>query len=159
MIKRWGEFVARRALTVVTVGILAVLGAAAYGAGVFDSLSQGGFDDPATEAARELAAEREAFGNRTVDVVAIYSSDTLSVDDPAFREAVQDVVAGIPEGVTASVTSYYDTGAEDLVSSDGHGTQVLISLGGESQNDYLENYDRLEPTLDAEGLETHLAGP
>ena len=159
MIKHWGEFVARRALVVLLAGIFVVLGAAAYGAGVFDSLSQGGFDDPKTESAKELAAERDAFGNKTVDVVAIYSSDTLTVDDAAFKRAVQDVLAGLPRGTTASVTTYYDTGAKDLVSSSGHGTQVLISLAGETQNDYLEKYDELAPHLKADGLETNLAGP
>ncbi len=159
MVKHWGEFVARRALVVLMVGIFAVLGAAAYGAGVFDSLSQGGFDDPKTESARELVAERDAFGNKTVDVVAIYSSDSLSVDDPGFERAVNDVLTNLPKDTVASVTSYYDTGAKDLVSTDRQGTQVLISLAGETQNEYLENYDELAPHLGATGLETDLAGP
>ena len=58
---------------------------AAYGVGVFDSLSQGGFDDPDTESARELVLERDTFGNQGVDVVAIYSSDELAADDPEFQ--------------------------------------------------------------------------
>ncbi|HET7689225.1 MAG TPA: MMPL family transporter [Nocardioidaceae bacterium] len=159
MIKSWGAFVARRALTVLLVGIVVVLGAAGYGAGVFDSLSQGGFDDPKTESSRELAAEREAFGNKTVDVIAIYSSDDLSATDPAFRRSVEDTLDAIPDGVTASITTYYDTRSPDLLSTDGRSTQVLISLGGDTQNEYLENYDELAPVLEAEGLETDLAGP
>jgi uncharacterized membrane protein YdfJ with MMPL/SSD domain len=159
MIKHWGEFVARRSLLVLMVGVFVVLGAAAYGAGVFDSLSQGGFDDAKSESAKELTAERAAFGNRTVDVAAMYSSTTLSVDDPTFKAAVQKVISGLPEGSTAAVTSYYDTGSKDLVSADGHATQVLISLAGKTQNDYLNNYDKVSPRLDARGLETHLAGP
>ena len=31
------------------------------------------------------------------------------------------------------------------MSQDGHAAQVLISLAGETQDDYLDNYDELEP--------------
>ncbi len=160
MIRSWGAFVARRSLTVLMVGIFVVLGAAAYGAGVFDSLSQGGFDDPATESSRELEAERAAFGNKTVDVVAIYSSESLRVQDAAFEAAVRQTLSDLPDGTTASVTSYYDSPSPDLVSEDGRATQVLISLGGDTQNDYLENYDELAPALEeVDGLDVDLAGP
>ena len=43
MIDRWGAFVARRSLAVLLAGLALTLAAAAYGTGVFDSLSQGGF--------------------------------------------------------------------------------------------------------------------
>jgi trehalose monomycolate/heme transporter len=158
MIERWGGFVARRALAVLLAGLALTLAAGAYGAGVFDSLSQGGFDDPGSESARELVHEQETFGNRSVDVVAIYSSDELTADQPVFRERVEDVLAGLPDGTTATVVPYYDAPDAGLVSDDGHSAQVLISLAGSSQDEYLVNYDELEPTLEAEGLETDLAG-
>ena len=81
MIARWGHVVARRAARTLLVSLLVLLGAGVFGAGVFDSLSNGGFDDPDSESARELALERETFGNRGVDVVAIYSHDTLAPGD------------------------------------------------------------------------------
>ena len=59
MIDRWGELVGRRALAVLLLGVMLTLGAGAFGAGVFDSLSQGGFDDASSESARELAAVLE----------------------------------------------------------------------------------------------------
>ena len=159
MIKRWGEYVGRRSLQVLLIGVFVVLGAAAYGAGVFDSLSQGGFDDPATESSRELTAERAGFGNRTVDVIAVYSSDSLDVDDPAFKDAVETTLADLPQDTTAQVVSYYDTKSADLVSDDGHATQVLISLAGDTQDQYLTHYDELTPHLNADGLDLSLAGP
>ncbi|MDO9457899.1 MMPL family transporter [Nocardioides sp.] len=165
MIDRWGALVARRARAVLLLGLLVTVGAAAYGVGVFDALSQGGFDDPGSESARELALEQDTFGNRGVDVVAIFSSETLTADDPAFRSAVEDVVAGIPDDAVASVVPYYDVDGEQgaaMVSDDGHAVQVLISLAGESQDDYLASYDVVEPALEADGsgldLETDVAG-
>jgi RND superfamily putative drug exporter len=158
MLERWGAFVARRAWWVLLAGVALVLAAGAYGSGVFDSLSQGGFDDPDSEASRELALERDTFGNRGVDAVAIYSSDELTADSPEFRSAVEDVVAKIPEGTTSSVVTYYDTQSPDMVSEDGHSVQVQISLEGASQDALLDNWDEVEPTLEADGVETDVAG-
>jgi uncharacterized membrane protein YdfJ with MMPL/SSD domain len=162
VIERWGAYVARRARRVLVVGLLVTLGAAVYGMGVFDALSQGGFDDPDSESARELALEQEVFGNRGVDVVAVYSHDARAASDTEFRAAVEQVVAGIPADAVADVTAYYDVPPEaGLVSADGRHAQVLISLAGRSQDDYLTNFDVVAPTLDApdgSGLETSVAG-
>ena len=162
MIERWGAFVARRALAVLLVGVAVTFGAAAYGFGVFDHLSQGGFDDKNSESARELQAERDTFGNQNIDVVAIYTSPDLVASDPEFQADVEQVVAGLAPGTTTSVIPYYAAPADSgLVSEDGHSVQVLISLAGDSQDDYLSNYDELSPTLDAPsstGLETDVAG-
>ncbi|KRF12387.1 hypothetical protein ASG90_15560 [Nocardioides sp. Soil797] len=155
--ERWGAIVARRAVQILVIGLLAVLGAGAYGAGVFDSLSQGGFDDPNSESSRELAKERAVFGNQTVDVVAIYSSDDISVDDPEFETSVRDAVSGLP-AVTTKIVNYYDTPSPALVSHDEHAVQLLISLKGETQNELLESWEALEPHLEADGLETDVAG-
>jgi uncharacterized membrane protein YdfJ with MMPL/SSD domain len=162
MIERWGAFVARRALAVLLAGLVVAVAAGAYGLGVFDHLAQGGFDDKDSESARELVAEREIFGNQGIDVVAIYSSDELTASDPAFRDAVEQIVAGMAPGTTSSVVPYYDAPADaGLVTEDGHSAQVLISLTGETQDDFLTHYDELSPTLEApasSGLDTDLAG-
>ncbi len=155
--ERWGAIIARRAVQILVVGVLAVLGAGAYGAGVFDSLSQGGFDDSASESSRELVRERQVFGNRTVDVVAIYSSDDHTVGDPTFESSVRATIADLP-GVTTQVVNFYETPSPSLVSHDKHALQVPISLEGDTQNELLESWDELEPHLGADGLETDVAG-
>ena len=161
MLDRWGHVVARHAVVVVLLGIVALVGAGAYGSKVFDSLSQGGFDDASSESAQELAAERDLFGNQSVDVVAIYSDPDARADSRAFERDVRATLAGIPEGTTTRVVSYYDTGDESLLSKDGHSTQVLISLAGDGQNALLDSWDELKPSLEAAddtGLSTDLAG-
>jgi trehalose monomycolate/heme transporter len=162
MMERWGAFVARRALAVLLAGLAVAFAAGAYGFGVFDHLSQGGFDDKSSESAQELQTERDILGNQNIDVVAIYTSPDLVASDPEFRADVEQVVAGLTPGTTTSVIPYYDAPADaGLVSKDGHSVQVLISLAGESQDDYLSNYDDLSPTLEAPestGLQTDLAG-
>jgi uncharacterized membrane protein YdfJ with MMPL/SSD domain len=162
MIERWGSFVARRSLAVLLAGLVVAVAAAAYGFGVFDSLARGGFDDKDSESARELALEQDTFGNQGVDVVAIYSSDDLSASDPEFQDEVQRVVDGYADGTTSRVVSYLDApDPSALVSEDGHAAQVLISLAGTSQDDYLISYDELAPTLESgadSGVETDIAG-
>jgi uncharacterized membrane protein YdfJ with MMPL/SSD domain len=162
MIERWGTFVARRSLAVLLAGLAVAVAAAAYGFGVFDSLSQGGFDDKDSESARELAMEQDTFGNQGIDVVAIYSSEDLTASDPEFQAEVQRIVEGYTPGTTSRVVPYYAVpDPTGMVSEDGHAAQVLISMAGTSQDDYLANYDELAPTLESEpgtGLETDIAG-
>ena len=164
MIERWGALVARRSLAVLLAGLAVAVAAGAYGFGVFDSLAQGGFDDKDSESARELALEQDTFGNQGTDVVAIYSSDELTAGDAEFEAEVQRVVEGYAPGTTTRVVPYYEAPAEmaaGMVSDDGHAAQVLVSLAGSSQDDYLQNYDELAPTLQAgsgAGLETDVAG-
>ncbi|WP_370247966.1 MMPL family transporter [Nocardioides sp.] len=162
MIDRWSAVVARRARLVLVGGLLATLLAAVYGLGVFDRLAQGGFDDPGSEASQALDLERETFGNRGVDVVAVYSDPDLRADEPAFQQAVADVVDALPAGAVSSVVPYYAAPegiAERLVSADGHHAQVLISLAGATQDDFLASYDEISPLLPAGGgLETSVAG-
>ncbi len=162
MIERWGAFVARRALAVLLAGVAVTFAAATYGLGVFDHLSLGGFDDKSSESARELQAERDTFGNQNIDVVAIYTSNDLVASDPEFQTDVEQIVSGLTPDTTTSVIPYYDAPADaGLVSGDGHSVQVLISLQGESQDDYLANYDDLSPSLEApesSGLQTDVTG-
>ena len=83
--------------------------AGVFGLGVFDSLGQGGFNDPKSEASRELTQEQDAFGNKSVDMVAIYTSKDLTVSDPEFRAQVEKTLARIPAGATTSVATYWQT--------------------------------------------------
>src|SRR3954468_22926718 len=163
MLRAWGSFLARHARATLTTAVAVVLSSAVYGIGVFGSLSNGGFDDPATESARELAAEQAVFGDHGDDLVAIYSSPTLSVDDPAFEKAVTDVVDRLPSGAVSRVVSHYDSpGTPGLVSSDGHAPRVLITLAGADQDAKSSSYDSVDGTLDAVGpahLTTSVAGP
>jgi trehalose monomycolate/heme transporter len=154
----WGRIVAARARWVLVGGLVLVAAAAAFGLGVFDRLSDGGFDDPASESSRALAAERDVFGDRGADVVAIYSSADLRVDDPAFRDAVTGTLAGLPEGAVDRVVSYYDTPDPSLVGADGRTTRVVLTLAGDSQDVKSQSWEEVAPALDAPGLTTNLAG-
>lgn len=159
MVNRWTSVLLGRARLVLAVGIVATIAAAAYGFGVFGSLTEGGFDDPKTDAAKELVREQAVFGSKNVDVVAIYRSTSLTADDPAFRREVEQTLAGIPRGTTTSVITAWDAGDPGLVSTDRHAVQVLISVAGKTQAEQSDNNDKLVPALKSDTLRTDIAGP
>jgi trehalose monomycolate/heme transporter len=158
MLVRWGRLVARRGRLVVTTGMLLVIAAAVFGFGVFDKLQAGGFDDPGSESGQAAETERVTFGRHEADLVAIYSSDSMSVEDPAFEQAVDDAVTGLPDDAVTSVVTWYDTGDPALVSEDRQATQVVVSLAGADQDALSESADEVQPALEAEGLTTDIAG-
>ena len=158
MIERWARVLVRRSGLVVAVGLVALLAAGVFGAGVFDSLSQGGFEDPGSESKRELAVERKQFGNRNIDIVAIYSDVDRRATEPSFRADVEETLADVPKGVVTSAVTYYDSRQPGLLSRDKYATQVLISLKGKNQDQLLQSWEKLQPALEADGLRTDLAG-
>ncbi len=159
MLNRWTQFLLTRARFVLTTGIIVTIAAAAYGLGVFDSLGQGGFDDPKSESAKELAQEQKTFGNKNVDVIALYTSKTLTADDPAFRAEVEATLAQVPAGATTSVDTPWETNDPAMISSDKSAVQVYISLAGATQNEQADSNDLVLPALESDELETDIAGP
>jgi len=155
----WGRLVARRARAFLIGGLTLVAAAAVFGLGVFDSLSNGGFDDPASESARSLQKEHATFASHDPDVVVIYSSPSMKVSDPAFKESVASVISRLPKGSVESVTSWYQTPLPTLISKDEHATRVILALSGTSQGQKATRYDEVRTHLDAKGLTTTVGGP
>ena len=158
MMQSWGHLVARRAKTVLGAGLALVVVAAVYGLGVFGSLSNGGFDDPASESARSFATEHATFASHDADIVIIYSSPSMRVSDPAFRESVLKVISGLPKGSARRVTTWYQTPSPTLISGDQHATRVIISLSGTTQDEKGTVFDQVRPHLNATGLSTNVGG-
>jgi len=154
----WGRFVARRAGAVLIGGLVLVAAAAVFGLGVFGSLSNGGFEDPASESARSLAKEQATFASHDPDVVAIYSNPSLKVSDPAFKEAVSNVIKGLPKEAVERVTTWYQSPSPTLISKDEHTTRIIITLSGTSQDEKSSRFDEVRPHLAAEGLTTNVGG-
>ena len=158
MFERWSNILVNRTRSVLAVGVLATVAAGVFGIGVFDSLGQGGFDDPGSQSARQLEREREAFGNQNADLVVIFSSEDQTVDDPAFRENVEEALAEVPEGSTVSVLTYWQTQDPSMVSTDKQATTALVSLAGETQDEMSENAGGVMDTVESDELEVQIAG-
>ncbi|HEU5126493.1 MAG TPA: MMPL family transporter, partial [Glycomyces sp.] len=154
-----------KARWVIVVGIVAVFAiGSTWGLGVFDEFTDGGF--VSTEADSVVAAEaiEAEFGATGADVVVLYASDDMTVDDPGFQAAVTGAVEeirGLAE--VGAVVSYYDTGAETFVANDRHATFAAVTLdGGTSEEALAEAYADVEAELreagDTAGLDVSLGG-
>ncbi|WP_460848794.1 MMPL family transporter [Nocardioides ultimimeridianus] len=158
MIERWAGVVVRRGVVVLLVGLILTAAAAVAGTGLESKLSAGGFDDPSSQSAKELDLERATFGNRSVDVVAIFTDEDAVVSSPEFRAAVQATLSRIPADDVTAVASYYRTHDPAMVSRDRHATAVYISLAGTDQNSFMDSFHAIKPYLEDSTLDVDLAG-
>src|SRR6476469_9841608 len=120
MFEALGRVMYRRRRWVVAIAVLFVVFAGVWGTGVFGAMTGGGFEDPHSESAKAAAVAEQALGRNSSDAVVLYRSADLTVDDPAYRSAVADSLAGLPDSMFARTTTYWTTGAATLVSTDRH---------------------------------------
>lgn len=89
---------------------------------------------PESQQGLELLQDRLTGPEKFTEIVVVSSAD-LTVDDPAYRQQVQqlssDVSALGPEQVESSV-NYYQTHDESMVSADRHSTIMSVVLRGPS---------------------------
>lgn len=156
----WGRAVVRlRWLVLAAAAAVLVIGAT-WGGGVFNDLISGGFDDPGSPSSRAHREITAQLGRQDVDILALYSSENLTYDQPGFRDAVTAVateLSGRPE--VASVVGAYTPGVPPrFVSGDGHATYLAIQLRDGDENGKLADLAALRPELAAAGLETEVGG-
>jgi uncharacterized membrane protein YdfJ with MMPL/SSD domain len=158
MFESLGRFLFRRRRWVLAGAGVFVVVAAVWGTGVFGSLSGAGFDDPDSDSARAAQRVERVFGRHDADVVVLYSSPSLTVDDPEFRTAAEVVLGALPDRYVTKVTTYWDTKAPPLVSPDRHSTYAVLELVGADIDARDESYAEVKDDLVAPGLTTKLGG-
>ena len=160
MFASWGQSVARWRWVVLIASFVAVAAAGAWGPGVVGRLSSGGFDDPGSPAS--VAAQRiaDTVGRQDADVVALYTSATLTVDDPGFEQAVTGALATVPRADLAQVATYWTTGSPAFVGEDRRTTYAVIRLAADTREERSDTYDRIADALRATGpdVTTRLGG-
>ena len=144
---RWG---------VLLVALVAVVGAAVYGLGVFSSLKSGGFQDPTAQSTAELNLVTGQLSAASTDVIVLMRSDTAMVKQPAFDQSAQALIATLqarPE--VAAVTSYYSTHSASFISNDGHETFLSLRLSGP---DKAAQWKTLQPLITSPDLHLSFGG-
>ncbi|MGI5153446.1 MMPL family transporter [Plantactinospora sp. CA-294935] len=155
----WGRAVVRLRWAVLGAGLLLVAVGATWGTGVFGSLTGGGFEDPDSESVRTDQRISAELGNQGADLLVLYSSPSSTADQPAFRDPVTGTLDRLrqhPE--VARVTSWYDSQAPALLSTDRHATYAAVQLRATDPDEQSEAYRELRPTLDAPGITTEVGG-
>src|SRR4051812_6028174 len=158
MLESFGRVVHRRRGLVTAAALIFIVIAAVWGTQVFGALKGGGFDDPKSDSSRATKIIDGRIGPAADDLVVLYESRTLTVDDPAFRDAVRGTLARLPKDRVPGVVTYWDTRSPALVSRDRHATYAALRLAGADQEARQDTYDRIKDGLAAPGLATHRGG-
>ena len=131
MFAAWGRFVYRRRLPVLVLSILLLL-ASGFIASQGGKLESGGFIETAESgrASRLIEKELPIVGGSTFTV--IFSSDTLSANDPEFRAAVEAALVPLrTDPRKDTIITPYDTSVIDptrQISKDGHAIAVDVAV-------------------------------
>jgi RND superfamily putative drug exporter len=130
-----GKFVYRRRWLVLAGGIIFITLSIVYGTTLFGQLKGGGFEDPASESSKAAEALHRDLNKEDASLVVLFTSkDGSLVESSSYRQAVETTLANIngKEGVK-SITSFYNTGAPQLVSNDKTSTYAVVSLAGDDE--------------------------
>jgi trehalose monomycolate/heme transporter len=153
MFEAWGRAVSRRRRLTLVITLLFVAFAGAWGTGVFGKLSSGdNFTPPSSPSQREAATAEQVFGRNDADVVVLYRSATMTVTDPAYRQAVTTALSGLPRADVARVSTYWSTGSPSLVSTDRHSTYAVLQLTGADDAARHQTYDAIKNELNPASL-------
>ncbi|HEX6755850.1 MAG TPA: MMPL family transporter [Mycobacteriales bacterium] len=157
MFEALGRGVFRRRWAVIAAAAAFLVFAGVWGTGVFGKLTGSGFDDPGSESYRAAQIATEKLGRDEADVIVVYRSGTRTVEDASFRQAVTSTLGALPRDVVVGTTTFWSSGAPQLVSSDRHSTYAVLQLAGdeEQRRDGLEG---IEDGLAAPGLATMVGG-
>ncbi|GAA4910652.1 MMPL family transporter [Streptomonospora salina] len=158
-----GRFTHRWRVLVLAATALFAAFSAVWGGGVFGAVSDGGFEPPEAESSRAADVLERQLGHDQVDVVAVYRSDEIRIDNPSFAAQISKLREDLPEDRIASMRTYLDDGLGEtergiLVSEDRHATYVPITLAGDSDAERMHSFEAIERELDAGPLETELGG-
>ena len=142
--------VAYRSRRLILVGAVLFLGGAgAWGATAFDHLTGSGFTYAASESAQADALARELPGQAAPDVVLLFSSDTLQVDDPRYAAAAGAVLRGLPPDLVTDTTDYWSTRAPGLVGAGGRASFAAVQVTGDGERARTESFEALRDRLES----------
>ena len=154
----WARLLAHNPLKVLIACLLVLAAATVWGLGIFDRLTNGGFEDPEAESSRIITEAKKHFGDTNPDLVVLYKNHHGSINDPAVLSKVQRDIQAIPSSEYTQVVPWYATKDSPLVNQDGTAGMVLITLAGADEDAKLVNYQAIVDQLQVDGLETHVSG-
>ncbi|USX50120.1 MMPL family transporter [Lentzea sp. HUAS12] len=148
MFAKWGSIAYRRRWVVlIATVLLAVLGGV-WGIGVFDKLSQGGYEAPSSEAARADKVAEEAFGRQNGDVIVIYRGD---FGNPLELKKIADHISGFPKDDVLKAVG-------PVPSDDKRQALVAITLTSGDSNEQIKQFQDVEPQLAIDGFSQQVGG-
>lgn len=154
-----GALAVRRRRPVLAVVLALTALAAVVGVGGLDRFGYGGELQQDAESSRAADVIRDHVGSGGADVLVTYRDPRATVDDPAFRRAVERSLAGVPAGVvTGSLVSWRD-GLPALDARDRRATAAVLVLAGADDTERTRSYRVLRDAIRADGLDVSFSGP
>ena len=154
-----GRLVTRARHVIVVVTVLVAVAAGAWGTGVFGSLTNSGFDDPASESARAATLLESRIARTSPDLVVLVSNPDRTVRDAAYRSTVDAALAALPAADVVATHTYWNTGSPAFVAGDGHTTYAAVTLTGpQALTGEAEPVAKLRSTLSDAGYDVKLGG-
>ncbi|QQQ76438.1 MMPL family transporter [Saccharothrix sp. 6-C] len=146
MFAKWGSLAYRRRWVVLIATVaLAVVGGI-WGLGVFDRLSQGGYEAPTSEAARANQVAQEAFGRQGGDVLVVYNTT-----EPAELQRIAGELSDLPRDAVLKVQPPFP-------SPESGKSLVVITLASGDSNTQLKQYEQIADQLQVDGLDAQVGG-
>jgi RND superfamily putative drug exporter len=154
-----GRFAVRRRWWIVTAAILLAVFGGVWGTGALSALTGGaGFDDPESESVRADDALAGELGREAVDVVVLYRSDDMTVDDPGFGDVVEETLAQVPREGIERLDSYSSTGSEAFVSEDRRATYATVQFDTSDDQEGVARLQEVADAFEADGLDVTFGG-
>ncbi|MFF4123259.1 MMPL family transporter [Microbispora rosea] len=154
-----GRSAVRHRRLILLGALLFTVVAGVWGAGVFGRLGGGaGFDDPGSPSAHADRLLAGPLSRHTADVVVLYESDHLTVDDPAFAGPVRRALDTIPREDVARLESHWSTGAPGFVSHDRHATYVTVQFRSSDDQERVRALRGIRDRFEVRGLTVRFGG-
>ncbi|MEU7937073.1 MMPL family transporter [Microbispora bryophytorum] len=154
-----GRFAVRRRRLILLGALLFTVVAGVWGAGVFGRLGGGaGFDDPGSPSSHADRLLAGPLGRHTADVVVLYESDRLTVDDPAFAGPVRRALDALPRQDIVRLESYWSTGSPGFVSGDRHATYVTVQFRSPDDQERVRVLRGIRDRFEVEGPTVRFGG-
>lgn len=148
-----------RASWAIAFFVLLAIVSALYGAGVKPLLKAGGIIALESESAIAKRWLHEGLGVSAPDVIAIITSDELSVLDTDYYDELEPVLDALDELESVeSTSSYFDSGLISMVSEDERSAVLFIALRGDD-SEKARALPALREALEQGPMTVRLGGP
>ncbi|RLK60227.1 RND superfamily putative drug exporter [Actinokineospora cianjurensis] len=156
MFASWGSVIHRRRWVVLVTTLVVTLGGGLWGLGVFDKLTQGGYEDPASESSQVNQIIEDELGQKPADVVVLYRAP--NVDDPAVADKVTATLDALPSSAVAARVDYWSAKAPALANADKTLAMATITLAGDTFDARQDAFAAIEDALPVPGVQTQVGG-
>ena len=154
----WARFLSRNPLKVLIACLLIGIASLVWGLGLFDRLTNGGFEDPTSQSSKILDEREKHFGNTGADLVLLYRTADGAITDPAIIDRATVALETLKANGAETAIPWFADPSGSLVSEDGKAGMVLVYLGGADEDERLANFDQIRANFTIAGLESHVAG-